>query len=236
MPSGLSSNLSGEAAYVTRMLVLPSGQVMITDSTGQSYLYQSAGSPQNSWRPTIDNIKENSDGSFTLTGTQINGLSKGAAYGDDAQMATNYPIVRITDMAGQTLYATTSDWSTDGVQTGSTPETVQFTLPTGVTLAQVTSFTVIANGIASAPASPVILNNTDENVTIQVNPLDSTQVQVLVTNTNTVVATYPNNSPNPIAVFGDSNNNIVTVNEGNGVVNTPISFDGGGSPARLAIR
>ena len=192
--------------------------------------YQSAGSPQNSWRPTIDNIKENSDGSFTLTGTQINGLSEGAAYGDDAQMATNYPIVRITDMAGQTLYATTSDWSTDGVQTGSTPETVQFTLPTGVTLAQVTSFTVIANGIASAPASPVILNNTDENVTIQVNPLDSTQVQVLVTNTNTVVATYPNNSPNPIAVFGDSNNNILTVNEGNGVVNTPISFDGGGSP------
>ena len=100
----------------------------------------------------------------------------------------------------------------------------------GVTLSQVTSFTVIANGIASAPASPLILNNTDENVTIQVNPLDSTQVQVLVTNTGTVVATYPNNSPNPIAVFGDANNNIVTVNEGNGVVNTPISFDGGGSP------
>ena len=59
------------------------------------------------WRPVIHNIKANADGSFTLTGTQINGLSEGATYGDDAQMASNYPIVAITT-GGHTLYATTS--------------------------------------------------------------------------------------------------------------------------------
>src|SRR5208282_1092336 len=103
------------------------------------------------------------------------------------------------------------------------------TLPAGKTLSDFTSLVVIANGIPSAPAQFLFLNSTDENVTIRVNPLNSNQVQVLVTNTNTVIATYPNNSPNPIAVFGDANNNTVTVYEGNGVVNTPISFDGGGS-------
>ena len=232
--SDLVTQLNNNSVFVSRMLDLPNGQVLFTDSSGIAYVYSPNSAPNgiptplNTWRPVINNIKANADGSFTLTGTQINGLSEGANYGDDAQMASNYPIVRIT-AGGQTLYATTSTWSSAGVATGSTPETVQFRLPMGVTLSQVTSFTVIANGIASAPASPVILGPTDENVTIQVNPLDSTQIQVLVTNTNTVVATFPNNSPNPIAIFGDSNNNIVTVYEGNGIVNTPISFDGGGS-------
>ena len=233
--TALGTSLASTLCFKTRMLDLPNGQILFTDQTSQAYVYTPNAAPNGvatplaAWRPVIQNIKANSDGSFTLKGTQINGLSEGANYGDDAQMASNYPIVAIVT-GGHTLYARTFNWSSAGVQTGSTPETVQFTLPTGVTLSQVTSFTVIANGIASAPASPLILNNTDENVTIQVNPLDSTQVQVLVTNTNTVVATYPNNSPNPIAVFGDANNNIVTVDEGNGVVNTPISFDGGGSP------
>ncbi len=123
------------------------------------------------------------------------------------------------------------------MQTGATPETVRFTLPAGHPLSGITSFTVIANGIPSAPTNaPLVLDNTDENVTIQVDPSDSTMIQVLVTNTNTVVATYANNSPDPILVFGDANNNTVTVNEGNGVVNTPISFDGGGSPGAAGDR
>ena len=126
----------------------------------------------------------------------------------------------------------TTNWSTNKIFAvgDTTPETVNFSLPAGKTLSDYTSVIVTANGIPSAAALPVVLGSTDENVTIQVNPLDSTQVQVLVTNTNTVVATYPNNSPNPITVVGDANNNIVTVNEGNGVIETPINFDGGGSP------
>jgi hypothetical protein len=62
-------------------------------------------------------------------------------------MSSNYPIVRITDSAGNVFYARTYNWSSTGVATGSTPETTQFTLPAGIVGSY--SVTVIANGIAS---------------------------------------------------------------------------------------
>src|SRR5262249_35536013 len=79
-------------------------------------------------------------------------------------------------------------------------------------------------------AASLGLGSTDENVTIRVNPLDSTQIQVLVTGTTTVVTTFANKSSMLFAVQGDANNNAVTIDESFGVVNTPILFDGGGSP------
>ena len=39
---------------------------------------------------------------YTLRGTQLNGLNEGASYGDDAQMASNYPLVQLT--AGGAVY------------------------------------------------------------------------------------------------------------------------------------
>jgi hypothetical protein len=83
--------------------------------------------------------------------------------------------------------------------------------------------TVIANFMAALG-----LDNTNENITIRVNPLDSTMCEVLVTGTTTVVTTFPNNSPIVFAVVGSTNNNSVTIDESFGVVNTPIAFDGGG--------
>ena len=216
------------------MIALPSGQVLVDNElvTPGIQIYTPVGLPQPAWQPVITNIASNGGGNYTMTGTLLNGISEGGSFGDEATMATNYPVIQLTDSAGNVTYARTTNWSTNKIFAvgDTTPETVNFTLPAGKTLSDFKSVIVTSNGIPSAAASPVVLGNTDENVTIQVNPLDSTQVQVLVTNTNTVVATYPNNSPNPITVVGDANNNIVTVNEGNGVVNTPISFDGGGSP------
>jgi hypothetical protein len=228
--------LSGESCFVTRMLDLPNGQVLFTDSSDQAYVYSpnvapnGTPTPLDAWRPVIKGIRANGDGSFTLSGTQLTGISEGATYGDDAQMASNYPIVELTDSGGHPFFATTTNWSSAGVQTGSTLETVQFTVPAGHSLSDFPTVTVIANGIPSNPASLVVLGNTDENVTIRVNPGDSTKIQVLVTGTTTVVATSPNNSPDPIIIVGDANNNSVTVDETYGVVNAPIGFDGGGSP------
>ncbi len=215
------------------MIALPSGQVLLDNEAGPGgiQIYTPAGLPNNAWRPVITNINYDSGTTYTLTGTQLNGISEGGSFGDEATMATNYPIVQLTDGSGNVTYATTSNWSSVGLDTGPAQESVQFTLPTGKTLADYASVIVTANGIPSIPSNPpLMLNNTDENVTIQVDPNDSTMVQVLVTGTNTVVATYSNSSSGPIIVAGDANNNTVTVNEAYGVVNVPISFDGGVSP------
>jgi hypothetical protein len=132
--------------------VLPNGQILMSDTTNQLWLYTPVGGPQNVWRPTIKNVVNNGNGTFTLTGTQITGLDEGSNYGDDRQNATNFPIVRLTNGAGQVVYARTFNWSTTNVATGSANETVQFLLPSGFNTNNV-SFVVIANGIPSLPFS-----------------------------------------------------------------------------------
>jgi len=88
----------------------------------QIYFYTDS-APQAGWAPAITSVVNNGDGSYTLTGTQINGLTEGASTGDDVEMATNYPIVQLTDTrTGSTLYGRTFNWSSVGVATGGTPE------------------------------------------------------------------------------------------------------------------
>jgi hypothetical protein len=148
-PSSVLS-LTGPS-YPTRMVVLPTGQVLMTNgSSTRLAVYTPDGSANAAWKPTITSIAPNGDGSYTLTGTQLNGLSEGASYGDDAEMSSNYPIVRLVDnVTGKVSYARTFGWTAQ-VATGSTPVSTQFTLPAGVNLAT-SSVSVVANGIASAP-------------------------------------------------------------------------------------
>ena len=154
LPTGLANEISTSTffpSYVTRMLVLPTGQVALADDWGDLWFYSESGSPDSSWQPTISNVSQVSGNNYTLSGTQLNGISEGSSYGDDAQMATNYPIVQITDSTGAVFYATTSNWTYPGtVATGSTPESTDFTLPSGVAPGNL-SVEVIASGIASAP-------------------------------------------------------------------------------------
>ena len=68
--------------------------------------------------------------SFQISGTQFNGLSVGADYGDDATMATNYPLVRITnDATNHVFYARTHDHSTMGIATGTAIVSTTFDVP-----------------------------------------------------------------------------------------------------------
>jgi uncharacterized repeat protein (TIGR01451 family) len=144
-------NLSGSPSYVTRMLMLPSGQVLFTNGGSQLYVYTPSGSAQAAWKPTVTSIAPNGS-NYTLTGTQLNGLSAGASYGDDAEMDTNYPIVELNDGAGNVYFARTSNWSSTGVATGSTPVTTDFSLPAGIPNGTYSLY-VVANGIASDPFS-----------------------------------------------------------------------------------
>src|SRR5262249_55070654 len=123
-PTGLTDNISGGGPYVASMLDLPDGTVLYEGSG--LYIYIPDGSPLAAGMPVITSITENSDGSYHLIGTGLNGISKGAAYGDDKQMDSNYPLVRLTDGAGNVYYARTYNWSSTGLQTGSRPVTTEF--------------------------------------------------------------------------------------------------------------
>jgi hypothetical protein len=148
IPGPAGSILSSEPAYPTRMLVLPTGQLLFSDSSNQLYVYTADGSAPASLRPAITNVHYTGDGVFTLTGTKLNGQSAGASYGDDDQMNENYPIVRLQDPAtGNVYYCRTTNWSSVGVG-GNQPETVDFTLPSAVTPGSY-ELTVVGAGIAS---------------------------------------------------------------------------------------
>ncbi|MGE5323309.1 MAG: hypothetical protein ACM3SW_10625, partial [Actinomycetota bacterium] len=146
------ANASSRSSFQGRMLVLPTGQILFTDQTSTVQIYTGAGLPQVEWRPTISSAPGAILlGSYNnlISGTQFNGLSQGGAYGDDVQMATNYPLVRITNNAtGHVRYVKTHNHSTMAVATGSAPVStladISTLIETGLSTLQ-----VVANGIAS---------------------------------------------------------------------------------------
>ena len=82
----------------------------------------------------------------------MNGLTNGADYGDDAMMATNYPLVYLVDATGTVRYCRTYNHSTMGVATGSTPVSTQFKLPAGLPNGAYSLY-VTASGVSSNPYS-----------------------------------------------------------------------------------
>ena len=104
-------NTTSMASNYPFMMVLPTGKVLFSDRIGDIEVYNSTGSAQPGWLPRITTVPTalTAGSSYTLTGQQLNGLTQGAAYGDDYQDATNYPLVRITSTAtGTVTYARTS--------------------------------------------------------------------------------------------------------------------------------
>jgi len=133
-----------------RMLDLPDGTVLFVSDGAQLYVYQPDGSPLAGGQPVISTLTTNGNGSYHLTGKLFNGISEGAAYGDDAQMSSDYPIVRLTSSTGQVYYARTYNWSSTGIMTGTNIVSTEFTLPANLPVG-IYSLVVTANGNASAP-------------------------------------------------------------------------------------
>jgi hypothetical protein len=136
--------------YKTAMLMLPDGNVLYSHEGTDVYVYQPDPPVVPIGKPVINSISPNPDGSFLLTGTGLNGISQGASYGDDLQMDSNYPLVRMTDANNNVIYGRTFNWSSTGVQTGASIVTTEFTAAiTNSTY----SLVVVANGIASDPVT-----------------------------------------------------------------------------------
>ncbi len=151
-------NAANDSTYYTRLLALPNGQVLFNDGSNQMEVYTAGGTPNPAWAPSISSISSailTPGQTASLSGTQLAGLDQGAAYGDDVQDNTNFPLVRITNAdSGVVTYARTSNWSSVSVAPGAASST-DFTLPK-TTPAGASTLVVVANGIASQPV-PVIV-------------------------------------------------------------------------------
>ncbi|MBV8118154.1 MAG: hypothetical protein JOZ01_09255, partial [Candidatus Eremiobacteraeota bacterium] len=148
--NGTSLSTTGQGYAGDNMLLLPSGQVMLVSYSSIS-LYTPSGQPQAAWLPTVTKVAKSiaRGQTYSISGTQFNGLSQAMAFGDEFQNATNYPLVRMTNTAsGHVFYAKTHDHSTMGVATGSSIVSTHFDVPSGMETGTST-LQVVANGIAS---------------------------------------------------------------------------------------
>jgi len=145
-----------DASFQGRMLVLPTGQVLFTDGSSDVEVYTPTGTFNFVWQPTINSAPSNitiGASWYQILGTQLNGLSQGAMYGDDAQSATNYPLVRITNNAtGHVFYCFTHNHSTMAVQTGGVQVSTLFDPPLNMERG-LSTLVVVTNGIPSAPVT-----------------------------------------------------------------------------------
>jgi hypothetical protein len=142
----------GTNSFEWNFLVLPTGQVLAVETYAPNvWIYNPTGSPDPAWLPVISTSPTDVTraSTYSLTGTQFNGLSHGAAYGDDVQANTNYPIVKIVNTAsGHVFYERTSGFNTMSVARN-TASSTNFTV-SGTTETGASTLYVIANGISSA--------------------------------------------------------------------------------------
>jgi hypothetical protein len=149
--SGGSSNFCGN------LIPLPTGQILWDDSQygTEVAVYTPQGSADSSWLPVVASVSSTLTIGSTgnaLSGTNFNGFDLGGAYGDDAQAATNFPLVRITNNStGDVCSARSYNFSTMGVWTSGTTNAV-FDIPSTCE-SGASTLQAIANGIASTGVS-----------------------------------------------------------------------------------
>ena len=148
IPTPLGVYTYGKASYITNMLCLPDGNILFSSQGSDEYfIYTPDGVPLAAGKPTVDSIFKISCDTFMATGKLFNGISEGAGYGDDWQMATNYPIIRLS-YNDSIYYTRTFNWNSTGVMRGLKPDTTYFVLPAGLP-DETYALRVSANGIAS---------------------------------------------------------------------------------------
>ena len=155
----VSDNATSANGGLLYMLVLPTGQVLYSGGLGAQSLeiYGDGGSPNPAWAPTVTAVPTQlaAGETYTLAGWQLNGLSDGAAFGDDYQSSTDYPLVQITNEGtGDVAYARTSNMTNRSIA----PEAASctdFTVPKGIGNGA-SELRVITNGIGSMPVSVTV--------------------------------------------------------------------------------
>jgi hypothetical protein len=175
-------NAPQDTTYQQMMVVLPTGEILMTDFSTDVEIYTPAPGIVDAAVPVITSgpalvtaargtvhdpapLAQVSDGitpvadlflghTYKMSALRMNGLNQGAYYGDDEQAYTNYPLIRLTyHDTMHVAYCRTHDQSTRAVG----PDkhgTTQFDVPADAERG-LADLEVVANGIAS----PAILVN-----------------------------------------------------------------------------
>ena len=156
-PVSGTPNTPTDGSFFGNMLMLPTGQILFTDFSNDIEIYTPSGTYDPAWAPSIQSApdKVKRGGSYVISGFRFNGFSQGAAYGDDVQAATNYPLVRITKRGtGRVQYSRTHDHSTMAVASNDLVSTT-FDVPADQELGA-SDLVVVVNGIPSQPIKVVV--------------------------------------------------------------------------------
>ena len=150
-------NAANDLSQSINLLLLPTGQVLAADGTSDVEIYtpdssadDDAREQEAGWAPTITWAPRqvSPGGSYRLEGIRLNGMSQASAFGDEDQDATNYPLVRLTNLATRhVFYARTHDHSSMAVASDKVSST-HFDVPAGIETG-LARLEVVANGIAS---------------------------------------------------------------------------------------
>jgi hypothetical protein len=150
-------NAPVDGSYFGNMLVLPTGQILLTDFSTDIEIYNpTITDDDRELQQTIAPIvffaplEVTRGGSYPIYGLQFNGVTQGAAYGDDVQASTNFPLVRITNLkSSHVFYSRTHDHSSMAVASHGLVST-HFDVPADQETGP-SRLEVVANGVASEP-------------------------------------------------------------------------------------
>ena len=156
-------NAPVDSSYYGNMLVLPTGQILLTDFSNDIEIYTPVGKPRPDWRPVVvfTPLVLAPGQSYSLAGIRLSGMSQGAAYGDDVQTNTNFPLVRIKNLkTGDVFYSRSYDFpvavASDRISW------THFVVPVdqepGLSTLQ-----VVASGIASRPVLVMVKTDSDRH-------------------------------------------------------------------------
>lgn len=150
-------NAVNDSSFQGHFLMLPSGQIMFTDYTNDVEIFTPTGSQYSGWTPTVllPNLTMTHGTTVLLNGRNFIGASQNNFYGDDNQQATNYPIVKFTNVnTGHVFFGRTHGHSTMAVGYHG-PTYTHVDVPSNIETGQ-THLQVIVNGIASSNYTVVI--------------------------------------------------------------------------------
>jgi hypothetical protein len=150
-------NAPNDSSFYYKMLLLPTGQVLETDFSTDVEIYTPQGKPYAGIAPVITSVPQTlkHGKTYKASGVLFNGVSQANAYGDDAQAATNFPLIAITNAAsGHVVFARTHAFSSMAVASPAVVSTL-FDVPTSIETGAST-LVVVANGIQSQPVAVTI--------------------------------------------------------------------------------